>query len=128
MRPTDERRRLRWLATAGATGVASAAVFAGLVWFLLREGRENADQWASIFALPLTWVVTTGAMVAWMLRRASHRPQHDEVALARLRRVVNLTWSRELAARTLHLPRPLHVGWRLTETPGVQAAGVLRLA
>ncbi len=123
-----QRRRRWWLAGAVATGAGAAAALAVLVWFLVQEGRENADQWASILALPLTWVVTMGAAVAWMVRRATRHSRPDELALARLRRVVHLTWSRELAARTLHLPRPLHVGWHLTRTPGVQAAGVLRLA
>lgn len=67
---SQDHSRRWWFAAAGAIVVVASAGLAMLVWFFIQQGRENADQWASILAVLLTYTVVCASVVIWIIRRA----------------------------------------------------------
>jgi hypothetical protein len=116
-------RQARWRVAVGVVVVVAAAGLAALVWFLVDQGRERSDQWASVLALPLALIVTTGSVVAWMLRRGEGVGASDPTLVARLRLAVGNLWTAEASVRQAHLPHPLRLRWGPTARAEVQGRG-----
>lgn len=64
-----------WRRGAWAALIITAAGLVGLVWFFLKEGRSRSDEWASVFALLLSYLVTAVSVMAWIIRRGGVRSQ-----------------------------------------------------
>ncbi|GAA3197801.1 NACHT domain-containing protein [Nonomuraea roseoviolacea] len=103
------------------TGVAVA-------WLFLSEGRQNADQWASILSAVLALIGGSVALLRWLRARAATAgaPGLDEPEasaevmaerVARLAAKVRQVWESEELRQRLLDPRPLPVSWRTLGPP-----------
>ncbi|MCG5216556.1 NACHT domain-containing protein [Streptosporangium soli] len=93
------------------------------------QGREYADQWASIFSFVVTALVASAAMIGWLRQRAKRRgdlgtldvaePGADTVTerAERLAVKVEQVWKSEELRRRLLDPEPLPVSWRTVGPP-----------
>ncbi|HEX6343996.1 hypothetical protein [Umezawaea sp.] len=55
---------------------AAALLVTGLIVFLVVEGLERADQWASVFALFVALAATTASIVGRTTSGQSQEPSH----------------------------------------------------
>ena len=105
------RRPRLWFALLAVAGGSAAAA---LAWFLRDEGRENADQWASIIFGAVSAAGVATAALVWLWRQG--HPGHatdDRIAAAVtvLARAQREQWAAEQAARRVRDPWPLNVRW-----------------
>jgi hypothetical protein len=92
---------------------------AGLSWFLVREGRENADQWASIVFGATAAVAVLATALRWLWQQESDQAGTvtlERLATARavLARAQVEQWTAEEVARQLQDPWPLQVRWQVS--------------
>ncbi|GAB2964388.1 hypothetical protein ACFMQL_38055 [Nonomuraea fastidiosa] len=111
------------------TSVLVPFVAIAAVVFLISQGRENADQWASIFSFVITGLVAAAAMIGWLRQRAKSRgdlgtldvaePEADAVAACaeRLAAGVERAWRTEELRQRLLDPEPMPVAWRTLGPP-----------
>ncbi|MFI5925859.1 NACHT domain-containing protein [Micromonospora sp. NPDC051543] len=120
---SDGRHKSPWVWRTVAFFVAAVGGLGFLIWFMSSRGLEESDQWASVLGAVLGYIGAVAAPLIWMMNRAGRTAEVDEeAALVRLREAVRGTWTREVAARSLHLPRPIRLHWRPTTRPSVQVA------
>ncbi|MFC5834373.1 NACHT domain-containing protein [Nonomuraea insulae] len=100
-----------------------------VVVFFVSQGREYADQWASIFSFVVTTLIASAATIGWLRQRAKRKgdlgtldvaePGADAVA-ARAKRLavkVEQVWKSEELRQRLLDPEPLPVTWRTVGPP-----------
>lgn len=120
---SDGHHKSPWVRGAVAYFVAVVGGLGLMIWFMSSRGLEESDQWASVLAAVLGYIGAATAPLIWMVSRAGRTAAvNEEAALVRLREAVRGTWTREVAARSLHLPRPIRLRWRPTALPSVQVA------
>ncbi len=112
-----------------ATSILVPFVGIALVVFFASQGREYADQWASILSFVVTALVAAAAMIGWLRQRAKGRgdlgtldvaePEADAVAARaeRLAAKVEHVWKSEELRQRLLDPGPLPVSWRTVGPP-----------
>lgn len=130
------RRRRVWFPLVVAVTLVAAV---GLSWFLVREGRDKADQWSStIFGGTAAAAVVVSAL-AWLWRRSAAEPATGPVADDPVRTVQGppLTVSARLDVGnylriredvgSLIVPRSGHAVDITVETSGSQAVILRRM-
>ncbi|MFC4533799.1 NACHT domain-containing protein [Sphaerisporangium dianthi] len=112
-----------------ATSILVPIVSIALAVFFASQGREYADQWASILSFVVTSLVASAAMIGWLRQRAKSRgglgtldvaePEADAVAARaqRLAAKVEQVWKSEELRQRLLDPEPLPVSWRTVGPP-----------
>lgn len=105
-----------WFFVLLIMSVSAAAV---LAWFLTREGREHADQWASIIFGATAAAAVLVTALRWLWLRDSGRDgtvtaERLAAAQAVLARAQTEQWTAEEVARQLQDPWPLQVRWQVS--------------
>lgn len=99
--------------------ICAVSAAGALSWFLTEEGRDNADQWASIIfgAAAATAVLATALRWLWQ-QEPGHSgtvtPERLATAQAVLARAQIEQWTAEEVARQIQDPWPLRVRWQVT--------------
>ncbi|MGP3917573.1 NACHT domain-containing protein [Nonomuraea sp. 10N515B] len=127
-RSRSDFRGWSWWALVAASVLVPSCGVALAVFFVI-EGRESADQWASILSFFVTVLVAATALIGWLRQRAETagdlgtldvaEPEADVVAarVERLAAKVEQVWKAEELRQRLLDPEPLPVSWRTVGPP-----------
>ncbi|MBF8187827.1 NACHT domain-containing protein [Nonomuraea sp. K274] len=112
-----------------ATSILVPFIAIAVVVLFVSQGREYADQWASIFSFVVTALVASAAMIGWLRQRAKRRGDLGTLDVAelgadavaahaeRLAVKVEQVWKSEELRQRLLDPEPLPVSWRTIGPP-----------
>ncbi|MFI6791980.1 NACHT domain-containing protein [Nonomuraea sp. NPDC050383] len=127
-RSNSDFRGWYWWALVATSILVPFLAIAVAVLFV-SQGREYADQWASIFSFVVTALAASAAMIGWLRQRAKRggdlgtldvaEPEADAMAAhaERLAVKVEQVWKSEELRQRLLDPEPLPVSWRTVGPP-----------
>jgi len=104
------------------------AAVGALCWFLTREGRANADEWASIIFGATAAAAVLASALRWLWQRdagpaGTVTAERLALAQAALARAQIEQWTAEEVARQIQDPWPLRVRWQVTRRARLVMAG-----